>query len=104
LLGAELVARDLERFKATEPSIAQELKLPTFAPGQRLAWPPPQPALAVMVAQSMAPPHDPRYTADWAAELEKDNARRVATEARWAEEGAARQVESKRAYEASLRR
>jgi len=104
LLGAELVARDLERFKATEPSIAQELKLPTFAPGQRLAWPPPQPALAVMVAQSMVRTHDPRYTADWAAAQKEDNARRAATEARWAEEEAARQAESKRQYEASLRR
>jgi hypothetical protein len=37
LLGAELVARDLDRFTAAEPSIAQELKLPTFASGQRLA-------------------------------------------------------------------
>jgi predicted transcriptional regulator len=104
LLGAELVARDLERFKATEPSITQELKLPTFAPGQRLAWPPPQPALAVMVAQSMVRTHDPHYTADWAAELEKDNARRAANEKRWGEEEAARQAESKRQYEASLRR
>ena len=53
LLGAELVARDLERFKTTEPSIAQELKLPTFAPGQRLAWPPPKPSIAIQVATSM---------------------------------------------------
>ena len=104
LLGAELVARDLERFTAAEPSIAQELKLPTFASGQRLAWPPPQPSLAAVFAMSMVPPHDPRYTADWAAALEKDNARRAATEARWAEEEAARQEESRRAYEASLRR
>jgi predicted transcriptional regulator len=104
LLGAELVARDLERFRSLEPSIAQELKLPTFAPGQRLAWPPPQPSIAALYAMSMVPPHDPRYTADWAAELEKDNARRAATEKRWGEEEAARQAESRRAYEASLRR
>jgi hypothetical protein len=104
LLSAELVARDLERFTTREPSIAGELKLPTFAPGQRLAWPPPQSSLAVMVAMSMAPPHDPRYTADWAAELEKDNARRAANEARWGEQEATRQAEAKRQYEASLRR
>jgi hypothetical protein len=104
LLGAELVARDLERFRSLEPSIAQELKLPTFAPGQRLAWPPSQPALAVMVAQSMAPPHDPRFSADWAAAQKEDNIRRAATEKRWAEEEVARQAESRRAYEASLRR
>jgi hypothetical protein len=104
LLGAELVARDLERFKATEPSIAQELKLPTFAPGQRLAWPPPQPTIAALYALSMVPPHDARYTADWAAAQKEDNAKRAATEARWAEQEAARQAESRRAYEASLRR
>ena len=104
LLGAELVARDLERFTTREPSIAQELKLPTFAPGQRLAWPPPQPSLAVMVAQSMAPPYDPRFSADWAAAQKADNVRRAANEARWAADEAARQAESKRQYEASLRR
>jgi hypothetical protein len=104
LLGAELVARDLERFTAAEPSIAQELKLPTFASGQRPAWPPQQPSLAMVFAMSMVPSHNPRYTADWAAALEKDNARRAATEARWAEEEEARQAESRRAYEASLRR
>jgi hypothetical protein len=104
LLGAELVARDLERFKATEPSIAQELKLPTFAPDQRLAWPPPQPSLAVMVAQSMAPPYDPRFSADWAAAQKADNVRRATNEKQWSEEEAARQAESKRQYEASLRR
>jgi hypothetical protein len=103
LLGAELVARDLERFTTREPSIAQELKLPTFAPGQRLAWPP-QRSLAAAFAMSMVPTHDPRYTADWAAELEKDNVRRAANEKRWGEEEAARQEESRRAYEASLRR
>jgi hypothetical protein len=47
---------------------------------------------------------DPRYTADWAAAQKEDNVRRVATEARWAEEEAARQAESRRQYEASLRR
>src|SRR5208283_1743818 len=78
LLGAELVARDLERFRALEPSIAQELKLPTFAPGQRLAWPPPKPSMAVMVAMSMVPTHDPRYSADWAAAQKEDTARRAA--------------------------
>ena len=103
LLGAELVARDLERFTTVHPSIAQELKLPTFAPGQRFAWPP-QSSLAAAFAMSMVPMHDPHYTADWAAELEKDNVRRAANEKRWGEEEAARQAESKRQYEASLRR
>jgi hypothetical protein len=104
LLGAELVARDLERFTTREPSIARELKLPTFAAGQRLAWPPPQPSLAVMVAQSMAPPYDPRFSADWAAAQNADNVRRATNEKQWSEEEAARQAESKRQFEASLRR
>ena len=103
LLGAELVARDLDRFRSLEPSIAQELKLPTFAPGQRLAWPPPKPSMAALYADSMVPPHDARYTADWAAAQKEDNVRRQQNEARWAEQEAARQAESKRAYEASLR-
>jgi hypothetical protein len=53
---------------------------------------------------SMVPTHDPRYTADWAAAQKEDNVRRAANEARWAEEEAARQAESRRTYEASLRR
>ena len=104
LLGAELVARDLERFKATEPSIAQELKLPTFAPGQRLAWPRPRPHIAALYAMSMVPQRDPRLSSDWAAAQKEDAAQRAATEKRWADEEAARQAESRRAYEASLRR
>jgi hypothetical protein len=98
------VARDLERFTIREPSIAQELKLPTFAPGQRLAWPPPQPSIATLYAMSMVPQRDPRFSADWAAAQKQDNVRRAATEKRWAEEKATRQAESKRAYGASLRR
>jgi hypothetical protein len=52
----------------------------------------------------MVPQHDPRFSADWAAALEADNVRRQQNEARWGEQEAARQAESKRAYEASLRR
>jgi hypothetical protein len=44
LSGAELEARGLECFTRSEPSIAARLKLPTFEPGERLVWPPPQPA------------------------------------------------------------
>jgi hypothetical protein len=53
---------------------------------------------------STAPLHDARYTANWAAAQKEDNVRRAANEARWAEDEAARQAESKRKYEASLRR
>jgi hypothetical protein len=44
LRSAELEARGLESFTRSEPSIAERLRLPTFEPGERLAWPSPQPA------------------------------------------------------------
>jgi hypothetical protein len=43
----------------------------------------------------MVPQRDPRFGADWTAAQKQDNVRRA--------EEAARQAESKRAYEASLR-
>jgi hypothetical protein len=46
----------------------------------------------------MTPPHDLRYTGDWAAAREKEMARRAATETRRAEEAAERQVASRQAY------
>ena len=104
LLGVELTARKLAGFSTESPSIAKELKLPDFDHSDQIAWPSLQPSLAASYAMSMMAPHDPRYSADWAAELEKDQARRAATEARWAEDEAARQAKSRRDYEASLRR
>jgi hypothetical protein len=104
LRQVELVARGFEAFSRSDPAITKIVQLPDWENSSRMVWPPPQPALAVMVAMSMVPPHDPRYTADWAAAQKEDNARRAATEKRWAEEEAARQAESRRAYEASLRR
>jgi hypothetical protein len=69
-----------------------------------MAWPQPKIPLAVWVAEAITPPHDSRFTADWAAAREQDRARRAATEARRAEEEAARQEESKKVYERTLRR
>jgi hypothetical protein len=40
LLGAELVARNLDNFSRETPSIVRDLQLPSFAPGQPLSWPP----------------------------------------------------------------
>ncbi len=65
------------------------MKLPEWEDSGRLAWP---------------PPHDPRFSADWAAAREQDRARRAAKEKRWEEEEAARQEANKKAYEARLRR
>ena len=104
LRQVELIARGLDNFNRANPPITKAVQLPDWTNSEKMAWPPPQPSLAAVFALSMVPSHDPRYTADWAAALEKDNARRAATEARWAEEEAARQEDSRRAYEASLRR
>lgn len=105
LRGVELIARGLESFTRDSPSIAETVQLPDWQDSNRMTWPPPQPLLAAVYAAMMVPQYDPRrYSADWAAAMEEDNARRAANERRWAEEEAARQAESKRVYEASLRR
>lgn len=99
LLGAELVARGLEDFTRDTPSIGKELKLPDFKHGDRMAWPPPRTPLAVLVAMSMTPAHDPRlFSGDWAQAQKDDNSRRAANEARWAKEEEKRQVKSRRAH------
>ena len=104
LLGVELTARKLESFSGYEPSIIEAVKLPDWTNSGRLAWPLPKIPLSVAVAQAMAPPCDARFGANWAGAREQDMARRAETEARWAKEEEARQAESRRAYEATLRR
>jgi hypothetical protein len=42
LCGAELEARGLDDFTISAPSVLKTLRLPTFEPGERVAWPPPQ--------------------------------------------------------------
>jgi hypothetical protein len=51
-----------------------------------LAWPPPRPSFAAAFAMSMIPRNDHRYTADWTAARDEDNARRLKTEKRWTKE------------------
>ena len=104
LLGVELTARNLGSFTRSNPSLMDAVKLPDWANSDRMVWPPPQAPLAALLAASMAPPPDARFTANWAAARERDQARRAAAEERWAEEEASRQVASRIAYEASLRR
>jgi hypothetical protein len=104
LFGVELTARDLRNFSISDPSIMETVRLPDWKKSDRTAWPPPRTPLAALVAAAMTPPHDLRYTGDWAAAREQDRARRAAAAARRAEEEAARQVASRQAYEASLRR
>jgi hypothetical protein len=104
LRGVELTARGLENFSISRPSIMETVRLPKLTQSDHMAWPPPKTPLGVLVAAAMTPPHDARYTADWAAAREQDRARRAATETRWAEEEAARQEERRKVYERSLRR
>jgi hypothetical protein len=104
LRGVELTARGLDSFGISAPQLTETMKLPGWPQSDRMIWPPPQVPLAVLVAESMRPPDDPRFGPNWGAAREQDMARRAATEARWANEEEARQAESKRAYEASLQR
>jgi len=104
LRGVELTARAIESFDRSSPSLTASIKLPDWTDSARMVWPPPQIPLGVVMAASIAPQHDPRYSGDWAAARAKNHARRAANEARWAKEEEARQAESRRAYEASLRR
>jgi len=60
----ELMAREMDQFTTSQPSIIDTLVLPQW--GESGAWPPPQPSFAVSYAAMMAPAYDPRYSADWA--------------------------------------
>jgi hypothetical protein len=104
LLDVELLARRLQNFSISNPSIMETARLPDWKHSDHMAWPPPKIPLGALVATAMTPPHDPRFSADWAAAREQDMARRAAAQARRAEEEEARQAESRRVYEASLRR
>jgi hypothetical protein len=77
LRGAELEARDLECFTRSEPSIAATLKLPTFEPGERLAWPPPQPVSFAPVVLG----GDPRLYTDRWWEVKQEQAQAAAERA-----------------------
>jgi hypothetical protein len=81
LLGVELTARGLENFSISDPSVLETVRLPDWKKSDRMSWPPPRVPLAALVAGAMTPPHDLRYTRDWAAAREKEMARRAATEA-----------------------
>jgi hypothetical protein len=104
LSGVELTARNLDSFSGSHPSIMKVLQLPDWTSSDRLAWPPPKTPLSVVMANSMMPPPDPRFSANWAAAREVDTAKRRAAEGRREAEEKARRVESRRVYEASLRR
>jgi hypothetical protein len=104
LRGVDLTARGLENFSISNPSIVETMKAPDWTQSDHMAWPPPRTPLAALIAAAMTPPHDPRFTADWAAARQRDEERRAATETRWAEEDGALQEAGKKVYERSLRR
>jgi hypothetical protein len=67
----ELAARGL-RGVAAGCSLVKDMKLPAFAEPNRLAWPPPQPSLAVEVAMQVAVMR--RHPgAEWSKEIEERN-------------------------------
>ena len=105
LTDPELLARGIDHFTKASPSLLAELQLPAFGPNKQSSWPPPRTPLAVLVAVSMTPAHDPRLSSgDWAQAQKEDNARRAANEARWDREEEERQVKSRHDYERSLLR
>jgi hypothetical protein len=59
LRKVELEARDLKAFTVTHPSITEQLKLPDWKDSEKLAWPPPQLPLGVLLATSMPVPSNP---------------------------------------------
>jgi hypothetical protein len=54
LRGAESLARGIDSFTRSEPSISADLKLPDWEQPAKLAWPPPRTPLAVLAVQGMA--------------------------------------------------
>jgi hypothetical protein len=53
LRGVELVARNLDGFTRDKPSITDELRLRDWDQPAKLAWPPPQTSLGLLVLQGM---------------------------------------------------
>jgi signal transduction histidine kinase len=70
-----MVARGLESFGRDNPSLATELRLPSWDQPTKLAWPPPKPSEAAAFAASMAVPM--HRGADWW----RDGAARAAEQA-----------------------
>ena len=60
----ELIARQLDQFSSSQPSIIETLVLPHWVESNRNLWPPPRPSFAEVYAQGMAV--TPHPGADWA--------------------------------------
>jgi hypothetical protein len=105
LHGAELKARNLAVFDSYTKSLAKTLQLPAWHADEPMAWPPPQPSMAERYLATMPTPiFDEHYSGDWWRAIERDDEERRKITRRRQEEEEQRQLESRRAYEASLRR
>ena len=65
LREVELVARNLDGFTRDELSITDEVRLEDWDQPNKLAWPPPQTPLGVLVLQGMAAAVDHRGDNWW---------------------------------------
>jgi hypothetical protein len=99
LLSPELVARGLESFDRDTVSVTRDLRLPDWRQSTKLAWPPRSPSAGVVLAESVIPAIDPRYSADWASAKAAEMAARRTEEQRNIEQEAEREAASRLAYE-----
>ena len=76
LLSTELTARGLHDI-APGFSLAKDMKLPSFHEPAKLAWPPPQPSLAVLVAADVSRIAASHHRADWHLQLEERERQRA---------------------------
>jgi hypothetical protein len=87
LATAELSARNLDGFTRDDPPITKGLQLPDWANAAKMAWPPPQVPLGVLMAQGMVPAAYP--AGDWwRPKEEADRAQRERHEREAAEQEA----------------
>jgi hypothetical protein len=103
LVAVELHARGMNTFTASQPSLSATIRLPDYQRSDQVAWPVLRPNdFAVAVAESMKPPRDIRYSADWWQAAEADAAeRRLLAERRAADQQAA-DAARRAEYERSL--
>ena len=95
LKTAEMKARGIDGFTGAVPSITKELQLPAWSAEQRLAYPQKHRDVSMFAPVQLGD----RYSGDWAAAAEKDNARRRQLAAK----RLAEQAEQDRFRSASLR-
>jgi hypothetical protein len=78
LKSVECHARGIPALSRSQPSIISTTQLPQWSDSQRMLWPPPRVPMGVLVAESMAPAPDKRYSDRW---YESQGERRAEQEA-----------------------